>query len=72
MDQMDELEALADRGDDSGTNFIPCIKWVKRGVAKSQPEKVPFLISCYKIVRNYKNVFAILGKTYARRTLGYY
>ena len=34
--QMDELEEYS--GD--GINFIPCIKFVQRGVAKSQPDKV--------------------------------
>merc|ERR1711970_331393 len=35
---MDDLEDLVEKGD--GINFIPCVKWVKRGAAKSQPEKV--------------------------------
>lgn len=35
---MDELEELADKGD--GVNFIPCLKWVTKGVSKAQPEKV--------------------------------
>merc|ERR1712088_521288 len=33
---MDELEEYS--GD--GINFIPCIKFIQRGVAKSQPDKV--------------------------------
>ena len=37
---MDDLEDLVEKGD--GINFIPCVKWVKRGAAKSQPEKVKF------------------------------
>merc|ERR1712012_904345 len=37
---MDDLEDLFEKGDGNGINFIPCVKWVKRGVAKSQPEKV--------------------------------
>lgn len=27
-------------------NFIPCVKWIKRGVAKSQPEKVDCFEFC--------------------------
>ena len=38
---MDELEDLVEKGD--GVNFVPCIKWVRRGVAKSQPERVRIL-----------------------------
>lgn len=33
-----DLEALANT--ESNINFIPCLKWVKRGVAKANPEKV--------------------------------
>lgn len=35
---MDDLEELVEKGD--GVNFIPCVKWVQRGVAKAQPEKI--------------------------------
>ena len=35
---MDDLEELVERGE--GVNFIPCVKWVQRGAAKSVPEKV--------------------------------
>jgi len=40
MDPLADLEEIAERGEKGGINFIPCIKWVQRGVAKSQPEKV--------------------------------
>ena len=40
MDPLAELEEISERGEKGGINFIPCIKWVQRGVAKSQPEKV--------------------------------
>jgi len=43
MDPLKDLEAISERGE-GGVNFIPCLKWVQRGVAKSQPEKVTFLI----------------------------
>lgn len=35
---MDELEEYT--GDSKGINFIPCLKFIQRGVAKSQPDKV--------------------------------
>ncbi len=35
---MDELELDATTGD--GVNFIPCLRWVRRGVAKAEPEQV--------------------------------
>ena len=42
---MDELEEYS--GDSKGVNFIPCLKFIQRGVAKSQPDKV-----CSNIHRN--------------------
>ena len=35
---MDDLEEVVERGE--GLNFIPCLKWVRRGAAKAVPEKV--------------------------------
>lgn len=38
---MDDLELEASGGGrPDGINFIPCVRFVKRGVAKAQPEKV--------------------------------
>ena len=39
-EKMDEVEDLFEKGEGNGINFIPCVKWVQRGVAKSEPEKV--------------------------------
>jgi hypothetical protein len=39
---MDELEKEDEfgTGDHTGINFIPCVKWVRRGVAMTHPERV--------------------------------
>lgn len=36
----------------SKVNFIPCIKWVKKGAAKCNPEKVGICSNNLKAVRN--------------------
>ena len=38
MDPLKELEEIANKGD--RVNFIPCVAWVQREVAKSNPDKV--------------------------------
>ena len=40
MDPLAELEAISERGEHGGVNFVPCLKWIQRGVAKAVPEKV--------------------------------
>ena len=47
---MDDLEELYEKGDGTGLNFIPCVKWVKRGAAKSQPEKVCNISFMYLLI----------------------
>lgn len=49
---------------ESRVNFIPCLKWVKRGVAKSNPEKVT---SIRDLIAKYNNLFQ-LGSVNKRRT----
>ena len=38
MDPLKELEEIANKGD--RVNFIPCVAWVQRGVAKTNPDQV--------------------------------
>lgn len=34
----------------AGLNFIPCLTWIRRGVAKLNPEKVCTVINLNKLV----------------------
>lgn len=45
----------------SSVNFIPCVKWVKKGVAKQIPEKVSRMdIENNKSYHHLSNMFHIL------------
>ena len=55
---MDDLEEMVEKGD--GLNFIPCLKWVSRGKAKSQPEKVYLIF--VRVSSNTMIAFNLIGQ----------
>jgi hypothetical protein len=59
MDPLAELEEISERGEKGGVNFIPCLKWVQRGVAKANPDKVSLLSYVINLAK--KNSICCIG-----------
>lgn len=36
------MESILENDPENNINFIPCIRWIKRGVANTHPAKVSF------------------------------